>query len=134
MEEEQEVAFELLERRIDALVREHLAPEDERRDGVAGALELEEIEDDERDEKREKPGGGEGGEGGHARIRFTASMQMEMGSAGFQPVASGILPDADGAWMGLRFAVVSTRGRRLEAGCYGQDGRAPLYCAPGDGI
>ena len=56
------------------------------------------------------------------------TMQLEKGSAGFQPAASGILPDADGAWTSHRSVLRITRpSRRLEAGGGGQDGRAPLF-------
>ena len=55
LQEQQEVAFELLERRIHALIREHLPPQHERRNLQPRALELEEIEDDQRDEQGEKP-------------------------------------------------------------------------------
>ena len=56
------------------------------------------------------------------------TMQLEKGSAGFQPAASGILPDADGAWTSHRSVLRITRpSRRLEAGGGGQDGRAHLF-------
>ena len=54
-------------------------------------------------------------------------MPLEKGSAGFQPAAAGILPGANGAGTGHRSAArITGTSRRLEAGCYGQDGRAPL--------
>ena len=38
-------------------------------------------------------------------------MQLEKGSAGFQPVAAGILPTADRAWTGNRFVGCNSRAR-----------------------
>ena len=64
---------------------------------------------------------------GWARPSEIRSKRIEMGSAGFQPATSGILPDAC-SWRPHTTAVCLLRTAqvgRLEAGQRGQDGRAP---------
>ncbi|MEA3207514.1 MAG: hypothetical protein QOE70_571, partial [Chthoniobacter sp.] len=52
----------------------------------------------------------------------------EKGSAGFQPVGAGILPAPPKGVSGLHRGFRShPQGGRLEAGHYGQDGRAPHF-------
>ena len=63
LEQQEQVAFEFLKRRIHPLIAEHLPPQHERRNDLPRALQLQKIEDDQRHEQCEKPRAGEGGEG-----------------------------------------------------------------------